>query len=116
MRHVLLAVLFLLPAKPVDAHPLNVGYAEITLHEREVVIALSFNLFEFDLLLALDRNLDARVDQEELEAKRVAILDYLRGKISVSAGGEELPMAAGPLGIGRGTDGKPHTRNHVVLS
>ena len=107
MRHVLLAVLFLFPAMSGDAHPLDVGYAEITLHDREVVIALSFNLFELDLLLALDRNLDARVDQEELEAKRAAILDYLRGKISVSAAGEELPMAPGPLGIGRGANGKP---------
>jgi hypothetical protein len=107
MRHGILAVLLLLPAMPLDAHPLNVGYAEIALHEREVVVALSLNLFELDLLLALDRNLDARVDREELAAKQAAILDYLRGKISVSAGGEVLPMAAGPVGIGRGTDGKP---------
>ena len=106
-RHVILAVFLLLPAIPLDAHPLNVGYAEITLHDREVVIALSLNLFELDLLLALDRNQDARVDKEELEAKQAAVLDYLRGKISVSAGGETLPMAAGPLRIGRGTDGKP---------
>jgi hypothetical protein len=106
MLHVILAVLLLLPATPLDAHPLNVGYAQITVHAREVVIALSLNLFELDLLLALDRNLDARVDQEELEAKQAAILDYLRGKIAVSAAGEELPMAAGPVGIGRGADGK----------
>ena len=99
MRQVILAVCLLLPAIPLDAHPLNVGYAEITLHDREVVIALSLNLFEFDLLLGLDRNQDARVDQEELEAKQATILDYLRGKISVSAGGETLPMAAGPLGL-----------------
>ena len=107
MRRVVLAVLLLLPAALPDAHPLNVGYADITLHEREVVFALSLNLFELDLLLGLDRDLDARVDQDELEAKRAAILGYLGGKISVSAGGEALPMAAGPLTIGRGTDGKP---------
>ena len=110
MRQVVLAVFLLLPAMPLDAHPLNVGYAEITLHDREVVIALSLNLFEFDLLVGLDRNQDARVDQEELEAKQAAILDYLRGKISVSAGGEMLPMAAGQLKIGRGIDGKPLLR------
>jgi len=107
MREVVLAVFLLLPAMPLDAHPLNVGYAEVTVDDREVVIALSLNLFEFDLLLGLDRNQDARVDQQELEAKQAAILDYLRGKISVSVGGERLPMAAGPLKIGRGTDGKP---------
>ena len=41
MRQVILAVFLLFPAMPLDAHPLNVGYAEITLHDREVVIALS---------------------------------------------------------------------------
>jgi hypothetical protein len=106
MRHIILAVLLLIPAAPLSAHPLNVGYAEITVHAREVVITLSLNLFELDLLLALDSNLDARVDQEELEAKRAAILDYLRRKISVSIAGDELPMAAAPMGIGRSTDGK----------
>ena len=70
MREVVLAVFLLLPAMRLDAHPLNVGYAEVTLDDREVVIALSLNLFELDLLLGLDRNQDARVDQEELEAKQ----------------------------------------------
>jgi hypothetical protein len=106
VRRVILAVSLLLSATALDAHPLNVGYAEITVHAREVVVALSLNLFELDLLLALDRNRDARVDQEELDARRTAILDYLRRKISVSAAGDELPLAAGPLAIRRGPDGQ----------
>ena len=114
MRRVLLAVLLLLPGTP-DAHPLNVGYADITFRDRDVVIALSLNLFELDLLLALDRNLDARVDPEELQAREAAIVGYLREKISVSASGEALPMTAGPLAVGRSSDGKPLLETTLVF-
>jgi len=107
MRTVLAAVfLFLLQAPPLDAHPLNVGYAEITIQAPEVTIALSLNLLELDLVLGLDRNLDARVDQDELDAKRTVIVDYLRRKISVASAGEALPVDVGAFAIGRGADGK----------
>lgn len=73
---------------------------------REVEIALSINLFELDLLLSLDQNGDAVVDQRELDAKRSQILDYLRRTVAVSSRGEEVPLEAGPFHIGRGPDGK----------
>jgi len=49
-----------------SAHPLNVGYADIAVKAQEVEISLSINLFELDLLLSLDQNGDALVDQGEL--------------------------------------------------
>ena len=88
------------------AHPANVAYARITLAERAVEIALSANLFELDLVLTLDRNLDGRVDAGELEDRRADVVRYLRGKIGVASGGAELPMDAVALGIGRGGDGR----------
>ena len=89
-----------------NAHPLNVGYADIAVKAQEVEISLSINLFELDLLLSLDQNGDALVDQGELEARRSVILDYLRERIGVSAEGVALPLEPGPFHIGRGADGK----------
>lgn len=96
----------LLAPSPLEAHPLNVAYADIAVEGQEVEIALSVNLFELDLLLALDRNLDALVSQDELDAMRAEILDYLRQRVAVSATDERLPVEAGPFRIGRGSDGK----------
>lgn len=106
MREAIITALVLLHASPLFAHPMNVAYADIVVKAQEVEIALSMNLFELDLLLSLDRNLDALVDQDELHTRRLEILDYLRRRITVSSQGEELPMEAGPFRIGRGSDGK----------
>jgi HupE / UreJ protein len=106
MREVLLAAFLVLHASPLYAHPINVGYAEITVRAKEVQISLSLNLFDLDLLLSLDRNLDVLVDDEELNAGRAEVLHYLRQRISVSASAQEVPMEAGPFRIGRGSDGK----------
>jgi len=103
---VVVTTLLVLCASPLDAHPLNVAYAEIGVKAQEVEVALSTNLFELDLLLSLDRNLDARVDQEELNARRAEVLDYLRRRVAVASGDQELPMEAGPFRIGQGPDGK----------
>ncbi len=102
----LTVVVVLLQASPLAAHPINVAYADIVVQAQEVDIALSMNLFELDLLLSLDRNGDALVDQDELDAGRAAVVDYLRGKIAVLVQGAELPSDAGPFRIGRAPDGK----------
>lgn len=93
-------------ASSLNAHPLNVAYADIVVKAREVEISLSINLFELDLLLSLDQNGDALVDQRELDARRSVILDYLRQRIEVSSAGAALPLEPGPFHIGRGADGK----------
>jgi len=100
------ALLFLLPSSPLFAHPLKVGFADITVRKTGIELLLSVNLFELDLLLSLDRNLNARVEDTELERKTPEILEYLSGKIKVSHGHEVLPMEAEPLSIGRSADGK----------
>jgi hypothetical protein len=100
------ALLFLLPSSPLFAHPLKVGFADITVRKTEIELLLSVNLFELDLLLSLDRNLNAGVEPAELEGKSREILDYLRGKITVVHGDQPLPMEAEPFRIGRSADGK----------
>ena len=108
MRRLFLAsVLLILHSQPSFAHPLKVGYADITVKEREIEVRLSMNLFELDLLLSLDRTLNAQVEPEELEAKAHEISFYLREKIRVNVGGEALPMEADAFRIGRSVDGQP---------
>ncbi len=100
-------ILLLLSSPPLLAHPLKVGFADITVRPSEIELLLSVNLFELDLLLSLDRNLNAQVEAEELEGKTSEIREYLSGKIKVFLGREPLPMEAGPFRIGRSADGKP---------
>lgn len=90
----------------VTAHPANVAHARVKIEERAVEIALSANLFELDLVLRLDHDLDGRVDTQELEARRPDVIDYLGGRVAVSASGRELPMEMLALGIGRSGDGR----------
>ncbi|MGH7433917.1 MAG: HupE/UreJ family protein [Candidatus Methylomirabilales bacterium] len=107
MREIIFTtILLLLHSPPLLAHPLKVGFADITVRKTEIELLLSVNLFELDLLLSLDRNLNAQVEPAELESKTPEILEYLTGKIKVSLGHEPLPMEAGPFRIGRSSDGK----------
>jgi hypothetical protein len=93
-------------ASPAQAHPMNVAYADVTLSEREVEVALSVNLFELGLLLGLDRSRDGAVDEADLEAARPRIRQYLADRVAVSSRGDPLPLEAGPLRIARASDGR----------
>jgi hydrogenase/urease accessory protein HupE len=88
------------------AHPANVAYARVSIAEAAVEIALSLNLFELDLVLSLDRDLDGRVDGAELEARHADIVDYLRDTVGVSASGRALTAAVLALEPGRSRDGR----------
>jgi hypothetical protein len=95
-----------LGAVAVAAHPANVAHARITIVETMVEVALSMNLFEVDLVLSLDRDLDGRVDAGELAARRADVAAYLRRTVGVSAGGRELAGELGHLQVGRSADGR----------
>jgi HupE / UreJ protein len=101
------ALLVLMTSHPSGAHPLKVGLADISIEPLSVQIRLSVNLVELDLLMGLDRNLDARVEPQEIDDRRRDLVGYLADKVKVSAGGEALHVEAGPLGIGRSSDGRP---------
>ena len=106
-RDPLVAALILLAAAAAAAHPTQVAYARIAVEQRAVEIALSMNLFELDLVLTLDRDLDGTVSPAELEARRAEIGDYLGGKTAVTAAGRALPPSElRALGIGRSGDGR----------
>ncbi len=106
MRLLLATVLAWLAPGSVAAHPAQVAHARIAIEERGVEIALSMNLFELDLVLSLDQDVDGAVSPRELDARRGDIIDYLRGKVGVSASGRPLPMELRSLGIGRSGDGR----------
>ena len=103
----LLAIIFVGAAVALlGAHPANVAYGRVSITDAAVDIALSLNLFELDLVLSLDRDLDGRVDAVELEARRADIVTYLREKVVVSASGRVLPATVLALGPGRSNDGR----------
>lgn len=106
MRAIIFTALLILHIPPLFAHPLKVGYVDITVRTTEIELLLSVNLFELDLLLSLDRNLNAQVEPEELETKQDEISAYLRRTIRVTVGGEALPMGADAFRIGRSADGR----------
>ena len=106
-RAALLALVLagLVPASA-TAHPARVAHARVTVAETSVEIALSMNLFELDLVLSLDRDLDGRVDAAELQARRGDVIEYLRGSVGVSASGRPLPAELVTLEPGRSSDGR----------
>jgi len=98
--------LLLALAKLAFAHPINVAYANIEIGSDGVSIALSLNLFELDLLLGLDRDADARVDQRELDLAQDRVAEYLSKRVSVTADGKLAPLSHEALRVTRGVDGK----------
>ena len=93
-------------AKPAFSHPINVAFADIAVGAEGVTVALSLNLFELDLLLGLDRNADARIDQAELQQSENRVVEYLSKRVVVTANGSTLPVTAESLRVRRGSDGK----------
>jgi hydrogenase/urease accessory protein HupE len=83
-----------------------VAYASIDISGEGVSVALSLNLFELDLLLGLDRDADARVDQREIQLAEGRIAEYLSKRVIVSADGKPLPMTPGTFRVTHGSDGK----------
>ena len=109
------ALVVLLPAAVVRAHPANVAHADVEIARQRVQVTLSVNLFELDLALGLDRNLDARVDEQEIEAARPRIAEYLARAVTVIAGGEALPAEVGPPRLGRSSDGREVLEARLTL-
>jgi hydrogenase/urease accessory protein HupE len=88
------------------AHPASVAYARVSIAEAAVEIALSLNLFELDLVLSLDRDLDGRVDATELAARRADVVNYLRDTVGVSASGRALVAEVLSVEPGLSRDGR----------
>lgn len=93
-------------ATPAFSHPINVAYANIVIGGEGVTVTLSLNLFELDLVLGLDRDADARVDQGELHLAENRVVEYLSKRVIVAADDKTLPMTAEALRVTPGSDGK----------
>ena len=103
----LLAIVLLgMATTPLGAHPANVAYARVAIGEAAVEIALSLNLFELDLVMSLDRDLDGRVDASELESRRADIVAYLSEKVGVSAAGRVVPATVLAFAPARSADNR----------
>lgn len=98
-------------AASVLAHTLDVASAEFRIGAREVTAQVEVNLFELDLLLSLDRDADASVDDAEIAAGREEIGRYLEKRVSVrGADGAAAPMRVLDLRRVRDATGRERLR------
>ena len=102
----LLAAWLALVAASAAAHPINVAYATIKIADDGVTIGLSVNLFELDLLLSIDRNADALIDQHELDLSADRLVEYLSRHVAVAVDGRALTLRSDAMRIAQGVDGK----------
>jgi hypothetical protein len=102
----LLAVGLVLVPESAAAHPINVAYASVTIADDGVTIRLSVNLFELDLLLSLDRDGDALIDQHELDLSAERVVEYLSRHVAVTADGRARTLKSDVMHIAQGADGK----------
>ena len=76
-----------------SAHPNSVSYAEYVVNGRTIHAVIRLPLDDVDLLLRLDRDLDGRVSDAELEAAAAAVRLYLGRHIRLVANGALLTEA-----------------------
>ena len=82
----LLALLVCAPALAA-AHPLSVSYAYIHVEPQQIAATIRMPLDDMDLLLRIDRDVDGKVSDAEIDAAGPALLKYLAGRIVVRADG-----------------------------
>src|SRR5262245_32476409 len=83
----------------VRALPANASSAQVTIAARSIDARIRLPLDELDLLLRLDRDLDGRVSDAELDAARAAIAAYVTRHLHVAADGQPLPLSVGAVAI-----------------
>ena len=98
--------------------------AQITIDSRSFHAVVQLPVDEIDLLLRLDRDLDGKVDVDELQAARDKLRAYVAKHIHVAADGTHLPLsvgeirlsppAASTLHLETTIDGRPASRIGVV--
>ena len=89
------------------AHPAQVAHARIAIEERAVEIALSMNLFELDLVLSLDRDLDGAVSAGGARGaarRHRRVPAWQDRRVGIRAA--RCPWSCAALGIGRSGDGR----------
>src|SRR5262245_50385128 len=83
----------------VRALPANASSAQVTIAARSIGARIRLPLDELDLLLRLDRDLDGRVSDAELDAARAAVADYVTHHLRVAADDHPLPLSVSALAI-----------------
>jgi HupE/UreJ protein/uncharacterized protein DUF6702 len=108
---VLGAILGLLPSAA-HAHPLSVSYTHAAVHDDRVDVIVRVPLDAMDLLLRLDKDIDGKVSDAELEAGRPAITAYLTKHVVLTAGGRVEP-AIGTIGSWVDSERFPYVESHL---
>jgi hypothetical protein len=87
------------------AHASSVSYAEILIHDRTISAIVRLPLDDVDLLLRLDRDLDGRVSQAEIEGTRNVLSPYVAKHLHITADGSTLTPTVGALKVWRDASG-----------
>jgi hypothetical protein len=95
-------------ASVAGAHPLSVSYSRFEASPEALAAVVRLPMDDIDLLLQLDADLDDAVTLEEARAKRQAVSDYLRARVSAQAGGRPLPLSLADLALWKDGDGFPY--------
>ncbi|WP_165452633.1 HupE/UreJ family protein [Paenibacillus thalictri] len=92
---IVISLTLLLFALPVQAHPLNNGYSQITIENRNVDYELSIP--EPSLIGVFDLNKDNVLTVDELNSERAAIEDYLHKHLELEVPAGLLEMQLGDM-------------------
>jgi hypothetical protein len=87
LRVVVVAVALLAATVRVSAHANSVSYAQFSVDGRVVRAVVRLPIDDVDLLLRLDRDLDGRVSDGELEASATAVREYFAKHLRLAANG-----------------------------
>jgi hypothetical protein len=84
------------------------SYAQMAIDRRSFDAVVRLPLDELDLLLRLDRDLDGRVSDRELEASRENVGAYITKHLRVAADGAPLPLTVKRIAFWRDAGGSPY--------
>jgi len=96
-----LFVLCLSACATASAHPNSVSYSHLAIDDGAIHAIVRLPLDDVDLLMRLDRDLDGRVSDAELEASRLAIAGYFDTHLRLAVDGAPLRATLGRLSIWR---------------
>ena len=99
LRRLLFFAAFVLPLRPIGAHPLHMSFTEVRRVEGNTSIELSIRVFADDFSTAAARHSRARLDSSQIIDQRRAFA-YVLANLRLS-GANGAPVALMPCGMSR---------------
>jgi hydrogenase/urease accessory protein HupE len=100
---------------PLEAHTVSLTYAEVSVSETQVLWSLKLPIPELDLLLGLDQNYDAKVDEAELAASEPRVRQYVMSKLGVFDGSHAVSGSITAFHSWKDQQGNPFVQIEAVF-